>query len=142
MNQSNEYHNGNTRFNRIPRGRDSSSMVNNYKFGDKKYFRVSTHPNHYQLSNQHHTQAIAQHNNSKLEAQQLQEKKMLTADEKIHTVNEFKVTTTAINKTSCLMEERERALCVTQCFPFVFETLNITSNDVVSKKSAGGGRSF
>ena len=61
MKQSNGYHNGNTHYNHIPRARDSSSMINNHKFGDKKYLRVSTLCKHYQFSNQHHTQTLAQY---------------------------------------------------------------------------------
>ena len=65
MKQSNGYHNRNTHYNHIPRARDSSSMINNYKIGDKKYLRVSTLSKHSQFSNKHHTQTLAQHNNRK-----------------------------------------------------------------------------
>ena len=47
MKQSNGYNNGNTHYNHIPRARDSSSMINNYKIGDKKYLLVSTLPKYY-----------------------------------------------------------------------------------------------
>ena len=35
MKQSNGYHNGNTNYNHVPRTRDSSSVNDKYKFGDK-----------------------------------------------------------------------------------------------------------
>ena len=51
MRQSNGYHDGNTNYNHIPRARDSSGMINNYKFGDKNYFCMSTLPKNSQFSN-------------------------------------------------------------------------------------------
>ena len=102
-------------------------MINNYKFGDKKHFCMSTLPKHYQYSNQHHTQALAQHNNRKSATQQIQYKKRLID-------NNSNVNPTVIHLSNCEKEGKEKELCVTKCFPFVFKTVKISWNDIFKSK--------
>ena len=96
-----------------------------------------TLPKHSQLSNtkgncghlinKYQAQTSAQQNHSKSVTQQLQEKKR-------RLVNNSQVKTTINSESNCVKEGKVTALCVTKCFPFVFETVNISWKDISLKK--------